>query len=78
MAVNQRALAWSLLLAAMGWLVPANLLPIMTVTQGGRSNTSTIAEGVWQLFEAGMSGIAFIVMVASLLVPVFAVLRSSR
>ena len=56
------------------WLVPANLLPIMTVTQGGRSKTSTIAEGIWQLFDAGMPGIAIIVMVASLLVPLFKVL----
>ena len=50
-----------------------NLLPIMTVTQG-RSKTSTIAEGIWQLFDAGMPGIAIIVMVASLLVPFFKVL----
>lgn len=67
-------LAWSLLIAALIWLVPANLLPIMTVTQGGRSRTSTIADGIWQLFEAGMPGIAMIVMVASLLVPLFKVL----
>ncbi|MAX56303.1 MAG: paraquat-inducible protein [Alcanivoracaceae bacterium] len=68
------AKAWSLLVAATVWLVPANLLPIMTVTQGGRSKTSTIAEGIWQLFDAGMPGIAIIVMVASLLVPFFKVL----
>lgn len=74
MKTDSRALAWSLLIAATIWLVPANLLPIMTVTQGGRSKTSTIADGIWQLFEAGMAGIAIIVMVASLLVPFFKVL----
>ncbi len=71
---SPHALSWSLLVAAMVWLIPANLLPIMTITQGGRSKTSTIADGIWQLFEAGMPGIAIIVMVASLLVPLFKVL----
>ncbi len=74
MAINappgqQRALAWSLLIAAVVWLVPANLLPIMSVTETGRGKASTIADGIWQLFEAGMPGIAIIVFVASLLVP---------
>lgn len=79
MAINappgqQRALAWSLLIAAVVWLVPANLLPIMSVTETGRGKASTIADGIWQLFEAGMPGIAIIVFVASLLVPFFKVL----
>ncbi len=74
MVNESRTLCWALLIAALVWLVPANLLPIMTVTQGGRSKTSTIADGIWQLFEAGMPGIAIIVMVASLLVPLFKVL----
>ena len=71
---QQRALAWSLLVAAVVWLVPANLLPIMSVTETGRGKASTIADGIWQLFEAGMPGIAIIVFVASLLVPFFKVL----
>ncbi len=79
MAINapskqQRALAWSLLAAAIVWLVPANLLPIMAVTETGRGKASTIADGIWQLFEAGMPGIAIIVFIASLLVPLFKVL----
>ena len=79
MAINappgqQRALAWSLLIAAVVWLVPANLLPIMAVTETGRGKASTIADGIWQLFEAGMPGIAIIVFIASLLVPLFKVL----
>ncbi|MED5389808.1 MAG: paraquat-inducible protein A [Pseudomonadota bacterium] len=73
-ATQQRTLAWSLLLAATVWLVPANLLPIMAVTEAGRGKASTIADGIWQLFEAGMPGIAIIVFVASLLVPLFKVL----
>ena len=73
-AAQQRTLAWSLLLAATVWLVPANLLPIMAVTEAGRGNASTIADSIWQLFEAGMPGIAIIVFVASLLVPLFKVL----
>ena len=71
---QQRALAWSLLIAAVVWLVPANLLPIMAVTETGRGKASTIADGIWQLFEAGMPGIAIIVFIASLLVPFFKVL----
>ncbi len=58
---QQRALAWSLLIAAMVWLVPANVLPIMAVTDAGSGKASTIADGIWQLFEAGMPGIAIIV-----------------
>jgi len=38
---QQRALAWSLLIAAVVWLVPANLLPIMSVTETGRGKAST-------------------------------------
>ncbi|EKF73498.1 paraquat-inducible protein [Alcanivorax hongdengensis A-11-3] len=71
---RERLTAWALLIAAALWLLPANLLPIMAVTQAGRSHASTIAGGVWQLFEAGMPGIALIVFVASLLVPIFKVL----
>lgn len=68
-ARTERAAAWALLIAAGVWLVPANILPIMTLHGVGGERTATIAGGVVRLFKSGMPGIALIVFVASLLVP---------
>lgn len=60
---------WALLLAALVCLVPANLLPIMTVTSLGKVESSTIVGGVIYLFGHGMWPLALIVFVASVFVP---------
>jgi paraquat-inducible protein A len=57
------------MLTALILLVPANLLPIMSVSMTNGSSNSTIFSGVAGLVEHGMWGIAAIVFIASILVP---------
>lgn len=60
----------ALLLAATVLYLPANLLPIMTTVQLGEERRDTIFSGVIHLFESGNFGIATIVFVASIVVPI--------
>ncbi|MEM9304021.1 MAG: paraquat-inducible protein A, partial [Pseudomonadota bacterium] len=60
---------WALMAAAIVMLVPANLLPVMTVSQLGRGEPSTIMSGVVHLIEAGMWGLGLLVFFASVVVP---------
>ncbi|WP_025131751.1 paraquat-inducible protein A [Pseudomonas sp. PH1b] len=62
---------WALLLTAAILYIPANLLPIMTVSSLGQGDPSTIMSGVIQLVQHGMFPIAAVVFVASILVPTF-------
>lgn len=64
----QRTLA--LLIAATVLYLPANLLPIMTTVQLGAERTDTILSGVIHLYESGNFGIAAIVFIASIVVPI--------
>ncbi len=61
---------WALLAAATLLLLPANIYPVMTVIRFGQGDPSTILSGVMKLIEAGMLGLALIVFVASIVVPV--------
>lgn len=61
---------WALLLTALCLLLPANLLPVMTVSRFGQGEPATIIDGIIQLSSHGMWGIAIIVLVASVLIPV--------
>jgi paraquat-inducible protein A len=61
---------WALLGAATLMLIPANLYPIMTVTQLGSGEPNTIVSGVIHLMEGGLWGLALIVLFASIVVPV--------
>lgn len=49
---------------------PANFYPIMTMIYLGRSNETTIMGGVINLYESGMLGLAALVFVVSVLVPI--------
>ncbi len=51
-------------------LVPANLYPVMTVTQLGRGEPDTILSGVQKLIASGMWSLGMIVFIASIVVPV--------
>ena len=62
--------SWAFLIAAVILYVPANLYPMMIITQLGRSDPATILGGVVDLVAARMYSIAAIVFVASILVPV--------
>ncbi|WP_199031664.1 paraquat-inducible protein A [Ralstonia sp. ASV6] len=59
----------ALLLAAALLYIPANLLPVMHSTALGRSEDDTILSGVAYFWASGDWGLATIVFVASVLVP---------
>ncbi len=60
---------WALLVSACILFLPANIYPVMTVIQFGRGEPSTILGGVMALIEMGMWGLAMLVFVASIVVP---------
>jgi paraquat-inducible protein A len=64
----QRTLA--LLVTAVLLYIPANVLPIMTTDQLGRSIDSTIIGGVILLVDMGSYPVAAVIFIASVLVPV--------
>jgi paraquat-inducible protein A len=61
---------WALTLTALILYVPANLLPVMTVTMTGRAESDTIFSGVQTLLIGGMWPLALLVFFASIAVPV--------
>jgi paraquat-inducible protein A len=63
----QRTIA--LLVTAIVLYIPANILPIMTTTQLGTPEDSTILGGVVLLIEMGSIPVAAVIFVASVLVP---------
>jgi paraquat-inducible protein A len=64
------ARSWAFTIAATICLVPANTFPILTTTHLGRGEPSTIMSGVGTLLHEGLYGIAFLIFVASVAVPV--------
>ena len=68
---NSLTRTWALLITAAILYIPANLLPIMTVSSLGQGDPSTIMSGVIQLVQHGMFPIAAVVFIASILVPTF-------
>ncbi len=60
---------WFFIVLAGLLLIPANLLPMMTLLQFGRGEPDTIMSGIIRLAEEGFPAIAFIVFTASILVP---------
>jgi paraquat-inducible protein A len=64
----QRTVA--LLIASVVLYFPANLLPIMTTDQFGRSVESTIIGGVILLWNMGSYPVALVILIASVLVPI--------
>ncbi|MBF8781963.1 paraquat-inducible protein A [Pseudomonas fulva] len=68
---NSIARTWALLITAMILYIPANVLPIMTVSSLGQGSPDTIMSGVVALMKNGMIPIAAVVFTASILVPTF-------
>ncbi len=68
---NSIVYTWALLITAMILYIPANLLPIMTVSTLGQGSPDTIMSGVITLMKHGMLPIAAVVFTASILVPTF-------
>jgi paraquat-inducible protein A len=65
---------WALVLAAVIFYIPANVLPVMTVTSLGRSQSDTILSGVVFLLTHGMWPLAVVVFLASIFVPLLKLL----
>jgi paraquat-inducible protein A len=64
------ARTWALIIAACILYIPANVLPVMTVTSFGKGEPDTILSGVKTLIAAGMWPVAILVFFASITVPV--------
>lgn len=60
---------WALVIAAMLLAVPANILPIMSVSKLGEGGPKTIVGGTIELVQRGYWPLAIIVFLASVLVP---------
>lgn len=61
---------WAWLCAGMLVYVPANIYPMLLTTSFGRTTENTIIGGVVDLVHHGSYGVALIVFVASVLIPV--------
>jgi paraquat-inducible protein A len=59
----------ALVISACCLYLPANIFPIMTVTQLGHAEPHTIIGGILALIHSGMTPIAILVFIASILVP---------
>ncbi len=68
----QRTVA--LIISALCLYIPANIFPIMSVTQLGAAETHTIVGGIVALVQSDMIPIAMLVLVASILVPLMKLL----
>jgi paraquat-inducible protein A len=64
------ARTWALVIAAMIFYVPANVLPITKVTSLGATQSDTIMSGVIYFIHSGMWPIALVIFIASVFVPV--------
>lgn len=62
------------LLAATVAIFPANFIPISILLTNGQRQEDTIFSGVASLIKSGMWGIALIIFVASIVVPVFKII----
>lgn len=66
---NSLSQSWALLISGFILYIPANILPIMTLTKGGVIRADTIMSGIINLAKIDMVPIAVIVFIASILVP---------
>ncbi len=66
---NSLKRTWSLVLAAVIFYIPANLLPVTVVISFGKAQADTIMSGVIYFVSTGMWPIALVIFVASILVP---------
>jgi len=65
---------WALVVAACIFYIPANVLPITTVTTLGQPQSDTIMSSVIYFISTGMWPIALVIFTASVLVPLLKLL----
>lgn len=68
------ARAWALIIAAVVFYIPANLLPITHTTSLGAVQSDTIMSGVIYFIHSGSWPIALIIFIASVFVPLLKLL----
>lgn len=61
--------SWALLMAAIIFYIPANVLPVMYTSLFGNGSESTIMAGVIDFWNAGSYGIALLIFAASVVIP---------
>ena len=61
---------WAYLIAALLAYVPANFLPLMSTSSGFRRSTHTLLGGIAELWKSDAWGLALIVFIASIAVPI--------
>jgi paraquat-inducible protein A len=61
--------SWALLISAFLFYIPANVLPMTITTSLGHKQTDTIMSGVLYFIESGSWGIALVIFIASIFVP---------
>lgn len=66
---NSIGRTWALVLAAVIFYVPANVLPITKVISFGKAQSDTIMSGVIYFIQTGMWPIALVIFTASVFVP---------
>lgn len=66
---NSLSRTWAFVIAAFILYIPANLLPVSTITKFGKVDTDTIMSGVIRLFQGGDGGVGLLLFVASIAVP---------
>ena len=60
---------WALVIAAAICYIPANVLPVLTTTALGSTDSDTIMGGVIFLYTSGSWPLALIVLIASVMIP---------
>lgn len=66
---NSIGRSWALVLAAVIFYIPANVLPITHVISFGKAQSDTIMSGVIYFVQTGMWPIALVIFIASVFVP---------
>ncbi len=71
---SSSALTLSFTLTAMIFYVPANIFPFMTIEMYGRTNSSTVWQGIVSLAQGGSWAVAIVIFLASVLIPLLKIL----
>lgn len=71
---NSQQKTWALLLTAIVFIIPANIYPITYLLKNSILYSDTIFSGILSLIKSDMQGIAFIVFIASILVPILKII----
>ena len=67
---NSLQRCWAFLIVGMMLYVPANLMPIMITRSFSGNSSDTILSGIIELFTTGSPGVAIIIFVASICIPI--------